>query len=123
MNRYPVLITAGVLATVVLATGAGFGTYRIFLVPTQAVWVVLEPGTDPQVVAQHIEGPDGVAYHVFWCGGAGPGPELVRRAERTYLINIKRGHEAEALGRAEHTAGVQQAGLEPIPGPCRNDVA
>lgn len=108
------------LVAIALTAGASLAVYRIFLVPTQAVEIELAAGVDPQGVAKQIAGSAAVAYQVPWCGGAGPGPEIARRYARTYYININRGGEAEAFRRAQQIAGVRQAWLVSIPGPCPN---
>jgi hypothetical protein len=117
------VIAAAVLVGAGLAIGAGFGTYRAFMAPNQAVEVYLDAGADPQAVARQIVGSDGSAYQVGWCSGAGPGPDLQKRLALTYYININRGHETEALRQAQQIPGVRNAGLTPIPSrSCRNDL-
>lgn len=109
-----------VLVAAALTAGASLAVYRVFLVPIQAVEIELAAGVDAQVVAKQIAGPTAVAYQIPWCGGAGPGPELAQRSARTYYINIDRGGETQAFRRAQHTSGVRQAWLVPIPGACPN---
>jgi hypothetical protein len=111
-----------ILVAAALTTGASLAIYRVFLMPTQAVEVELVAGVDPQVVAKQIAGSAAVAYNVPWCGGAGPSPEMAQRFARTYYININRGGEADALRRAQQIAGVRQAWLVTIPGPCPNNL-
>jgi hypothetical protein len=116
-------MAAAVLVCAGLAIAAGFGAYRAFLAPNQAVEVSLDAGADAQAVARHIVGSDGSAYQVGWCGGAGPGPDLQKRLALTYYININRGHETEALRQAQQISGVLNAWLTPIPSrSCPNDL-
>jgi hypothetical protein len=120
-RRLVLLVT--ILVAAGLAVGAGQLIYRVFLAPTQAVVVDLDAAVNPQAVAKEIAGSDAVAYHVEWCGGASPSPDLEKRLERTYYVNIKRGGEAQALHRARQIPGVWQAWLDSIPGPCPNNLA
>jgi hypothetical protein len=109
------VIAAAVLVGAGLAIAAGFGAYRAFLAPNQAVEVYLDAGSDAQAVGRQIVGGDGSAYQVGWCGGAGPGPDMQKRLALTYYININRGREAEALRQAQQIPGVRHAWLGPMP--------
>jgi len=108
-------MAAAVLVGASLAIAAGFGVYRVFLAPNQAVELYLDTGADPQAVAKQIVGSDGSAYQVGWSGGAGPGPDMQKRLALTYYINVNRRHEAEALRQAQQIPGVRYASLAPIP--------
>jgi hypothetical protein len=123
VRKRQVVIAAAVLVCAGLAIAAGFAAYRAFLAPNEAVEVYLDAGSDPQAVARQIVAGDGSAYRVGWCGGAGPGPEMQKSLGLTYYINIRRGHETEALRQAQQILGVRHAWLAPIPSrSCRNDV-
>jgi hypothetical protein len=115
MRERRFVMAAAVLVGAGLAIAAGFGAYRAFLAPNQAVEVSLDAGADPQAVARQIVGSDGSAYQVGWCSGAGPAPDLQKRLALTYYININRGRETESLRQAQQIPGVQNAWLDPIP--------
>jgi hypothetical protein len=123
MRKREIVMAAAVLVGAALAIAAGFGAYRAFLAPNQAVEVYLDAGSDPQAVGRQIDGSDGSAYQIGWCGGAGPGPEMQKSLALTYYIKITRGRETEALRQAQQIPGVRHAWLAPIPSRfCPNDL-